>query len=85
MLSGWWWGRDYPFLRGTYGRLESVQRDNRHGSLGGVGTKDGPYLYWKEGKYVYDYTPGHAGYHGLQHETILEHRAGAPYFEKVCL
>lgn len=45
------------------------------GAWEGRNEKDGPYLYWKEGKYVYDYTPGHAGYHGLQHETILEHRA----------
>lgn len=41
------------------------------GAWEGRNEKDGPYLYWKEGKYVYDYTPGHAGYHGLQHETIL--------------
>lgn len=45
------------------------------GAWEGRNEKDGPYLYWKEGKYVYDYTPGYAGYHGLQHETILEHRA----------
>ena len=52
------------------------------GAWEGRNEKDGPYLYWKEGKYVYDYTPGYAGYHGLQHETILASCAGAPYFER---
>ena len=41
----------------------------------GRNEKDGPYLYWKDGQYVYDYSPGYAGYHGLQHETVIEHRA----------
>ena len=41
----------------------------------GRNEKDGPYLYWKDGQYVYDYSPGYAGFHGLQHETVIEHRA----------
>lgn len=41
----------------------------------GRNEKDGPYLYLKDGKYVYDYSPGYAGYHGLQHETVIEHHA----------
>ena len=41
------------------------------GAWDGRNEKDGPYLYMKDGKYVYDYTPGYAGYHGLQHETVL--------------
>ncbi|MBQ8500713.1 MAG: ThuA domain-containing protein [Bacteroides sp.] len=45
------------------------------GAWDGRSEKDGPYLYWKDGKYIYDYSPGYAGYHGLQHETIIEHRA----------
>ena len=45
------------------------------GAWDGRNEKDGPYLYLHDGKYVYDYTPGYAGYHGLQHETVLEHAA----------
>ena len=30
--------------------------------------KDGPYVYWKDGKEVRDYTPGKGGSHGKQHE-----------------
>ena len=45
------------------------------GAWDGRNEKDGPYLYWKDGQYVYDYSPGYAGYHGLQHETVIEHRA----------
>lgn len=41
----------------------------------GRNEKDGLYLYWKDGQYVYDYSPGYAGHHGLQHETVIEHRA----------
>ncbi|MBD5216395.1 MAG: ThuA domain-containing protein [Bacteroidales bacterium] len=41
------------------------------GAWDGRNEKDGPYLYMKDGKYVYDYTPGYAGHHGLQHETVL--------------
>lgn len=41
----------------------------------GRNEKDGPYLYLKDGQYVYDYSPGYAGYHGLQHETVIEHQA----------
>ena len=48
------------------------------GAWEGRNEKDGPYLYWKEGKYVYDYTPGYAGYHGLPRASC----AGAPYFER---
>lgn len=45
------------------------------GAWDGRNEKDGPYLYWKDGQYVYDYSLGYAGYHGLQHETVIEHRA----------
>lgn len=45
------------------------------GAWDGRNEKDGPFLYWKDGQYVYDYSPGWAGYHGLQHETVIEHRA----------
>lgn len=42
-------------LGGWYGRTE----------------KDGPYVYWKDGKIVRDMTPGNAGSHGPQHEYAL--------------
>lgn len=45
------------------------------GAWDGRNEKDGPYLYWKDGKYIYDYSIGDAGYHGRQHETTIEHRA----------
>lgn len=45
------------------------------GAWDGRNEKDGPYLYLKNGQYVYDYSPGYAGYHGLQHETVIEHHA----------
>ncbi|WP_321332368.1 ThuA domain-containing protein [uncultured Bacteroides sp.] len=45
------------------------------GAWEGRNEKDGPYLYWKDGKYVYDYSPGWAGYHGLQHESVVDNRA----------
>ena len=49
------------------------------GAWDGRNEKDGPYLYWKDGQYVYDYSPGYAGYHGLQHETVIEHRPPSSY------
>jgi type 1 glutamine amidotransferase len=36
--------------------------------------KDGPYLYWQNDRLVYDYSPGAAGYHGLQHPFTITHR-----------
>lgn len=44
------------------------------GAWNGRNEKDGPYVYWKEGRAVYDYTPGPAGYHGLQHPFTVIHR-----------
>ncbi len=37
--------------------------------------KDGPYVYWENNRYVYDYSPGWAGHHDRQHKTLVEHRA----------
>ena len=45
------------------------------GAWNGRDERWGPFVYWKNGKYIYDYTPGYAGYHGLQHETVIDHRA----------
>lgn len=33
--------------------------------------KDGPYIYWRDGKIVRDITPGSAGHHGPQHEFAI--------------
>ncbi|MDH6358888.1 ThuA domain-containing protein [Parabacteroides sp. PF5-9] len=44
------------------------------GGWGGRNEKDGPYVYWKEGRIVYDYAPGSSGYHGLQHSFTITHR-----------
>lgn len=44
------------------------------GGWGGRNEKNGPYVYWKEGRIVYDYSPGGSGYHGLQHSFTITHR-----------
>ncbi len=44
------------------------------GAWGGRSEKDGPYVYWKGGRLVYDYAPGGAGYHGLQRPFTITHR-----------
>ncbi len=36
--------------------------------------KDGPWVYWEDGRVVYDYTPGWAGHHALQHPFTVTHR-----------
>ena len=43
------------------------------GAWNGRDEKWGPYLYLQDGRYVYDYTPGWAGHHGLQHHIIVNH------------
>ena len=44
------------------------------GGWGGRNEKDGPYVRWRDGKIVYDNTPGPAGSHGPQHEFAIETR-----------
>ena len=44
------------------------------GGWGGRNEKDGPYVYWKEGKIVRDMTPGPGGSHGPQHEFTIDVR-----------
>jgi type 1 glutamine amidotransferase len=41
------------------------------GGWGGRNEKDGPYVYWQDGKIVRDMTPGPGGSHGTQHEYQL--------------
>ncbi len=52
---------------------------NKMIGLGGWGDRDeksGPYVYWKDGKAFYDYSPGSAGSHGKQWEYAV--RTWAP-------
>ncbi len=44
------------------------------GGWGGRNEKDGPYVRWRDGKIVYDNTPGPGGGHGPQHEFAIEIR-----------
>ena len=45
------------------------------GAWNGRDEKWGPMLYLKDGKYIYDYSPGWAGYHGLQHQIVVDNVA----------
>ncbi len=44
------------------------------GAWNGRNEKDGPYVYWKDGRMVYDYSPGWAGFHDLQRPSTIIHR-----------
>ena len=44
------------------------------GGWGGRNEKSGPYLYWKDGKYVRDTSKGRGGTHGRQTPYLVEHR-----------
>lgn len=58
--------------------MEHWQAYNEICGLGAWNRRDeqwGPYLYMQDGRYVYDYTPGWAGYHGLQHHIVVDHQA----------
>ena len=44
------------------------------GAWNGRNEKFGPYVYWKNDRWVYDYSRGWAGYHGLQHPFTVVHR-----------
>jgi len=41
------------------------------GAWNGRDEKWGPYVYWKDGHIVYDFRPGEAGHHSLQHPFIV--------------
>jgi type 1 glutamine amidotransferase len=45
------------------------------GAWNGRNEKDGPYVYYQDNRIVYDYSPGPAGYHGLQHPSTITHRS----------
>jgi uncharacterized protein len=44
------------------------------GGWNGRNEKSGPYVRWREGKAVYETTPGIGGAHGRQHEYVVEAR-----------
>lgn len=44
------------------------------GGWGGRNEKSGPMIRWKDGKVVFDTTPGPGGTHGKQHEFVVETR-----------
>ena len=44
------------------------------GGWGGRNEKSGPYVYWKEGKFVNDTSKGRGGNHGPQHEFVVTNR-----------
>jgi type 1 glutamine amidotransferase len=45
------------------------------GGWGGRNEKSGPMVRWREGKIIFDHTPGPGGTHGPQHEFVVETRA----------
>ncbi|MEW6157735.1 MAG: ThuA domain-containing protein [Verrucomicrobiota bacterium] len=47
------------------------------GGWEGRNEKSGPYLRWRDGKWIHDTTPGPGGSHGRQHEFIIETREPA--------
>jgi len=42
------------------------------GGWSGRTEKDGPYVYFKDGKQVFDTTPGRGGSHGARHEFVVQ-------------
>ncbi|HEA21410.1 hypothetical protein LCGC14_1420230 [marine sediment metagenome] len=44
------------------------------GAWNGRNEKDGPYVYWQNDRIVYDYSPGEAGHHALQHPFVITTR-----------
>ena len=69
-------GGGVVFIHSSIIPMENWPEYNRMAGLGAWNGRDenwGPYLYLQDGKYVYDYSPGWAGHHGLQHHTIIDH------------
>jgi len=44
------------------------------GAWDGRNEKSGPFVYWKNDRFVYDYSPGAAGHHALQRPYTVVHR-----------
>lgn len=57
--------------------MEDWEEYNKMTGLGAWNSRDekaGPYVYWKNDRMVYDYAPGEAGHHALQHAFTVTHR-----------
>lgn len=69
-------GGGVVFIHSSVIPMENWEAYNLMSGLGAWNRRDekwGPYLYMQEGSYVYDYTPGWAGHHGLQHHVLVDH------------
>jgi len=65
--------------------MEDWDEYNKMTGLGAWNMRDekyGPYVYWKNNRFIYDYSPGWAGHHGLQHPfTIIHRETGHPILQ----
>ena len=69
-------GGGVVFIHSSIIPMENWPEYNKMTGLGAWNGRDGkwgPYLYLQDGKYVYDYSPGWAGHHGLQHHVFVDH------------
>ena len=71
-------GGGVVFLHSSVIPMENWGEYNKMTALGAWNGRDekwGPYVYIKDGKTVYDYSPGWAGHHGLQHKAVIDNIA----------
>ncbi len=71
-------GGGVVFIHSSVIPMEKWPAWNRMTGLGAWNGRDakwGPYVYMKEGEVIRDYSPGWAGYHGLQHHIIVDNQA----------
>lgn len=71
-------GGGVVFLHSSVIPMENWGEYNRMTGLGAWNGRDekwGPYVYVKDGKTIYDYSPGWAGHHGLQHKAVIDNIA----------
>jgi len=64
----------YHAADNAFGQWEEFNRIIALGGWENRDEKSGPYAYWKDGRLVKDFSPGHGGSHGNQHEYVLECR-----------
>ena len=71
-------GGGVVFIHSSIIPMENWPAWNRMTGLGAWNGRNenwGPYVYIQDGKVVRDETPGWAGYHGLQHQIVIDHQA----------
>ena len=71
-------GGGLVFIHSSVIPMENWAAYNKMAGLGAWNGRDekwGPYLYMQDGRYVYDYSPGWAGHHGLQHHVMVDFQA----------